>query len=288
MNDIVKEFRKRVLEKVDLMNDRQKALADYFMKHPEKVAFSSIRELESDLGISKATIVRFSRLIGYDGFLELKKSFCDGFQAQLGPIFRYKNILEKGEHTDKKDILNGISRELVNNIERTIHRIDREQYGEAVQLLKKCRGAYTIGHGISSYLSDIAAYLLNRVSIKSYSMVRSGLSFAEQIINLTPDEVIIAFSLPPYSHRTTSAASYAFEKGIKVISVTDKLVNDIVKYSTCVLLVDVESSTISNSITGVVALLYSLATQLSLEMRGKTLETIKSIDHVRREHHSQD
>jgi len=162
--------------------------------------------------------------------------------------------------------------------------IDNVQYKKSIDLLKHANHVYTIGVGISSYLAEIATYLFARVSINSNFMTHGALTFSEQIINLSKDDVIFAFSFPPYSKETIEAAHYAKEKGIKVISVTDKATSKIIQYSDVFLQVSVESITISNSIMPVLVLLYSIITQIGDELKDKTLKTIEAIEHVRKEH----
>jgi len=252
------------------------------VENPQKFALFSVRELEKELKISKSTIVRLAQVLGYDGFYELKSEFLKEIRHNFGPINRYKTFLS--EPHEKLNFIKLIADETVNNIHKTLQLIDKEQYKKALDFLKKANHVYTVGKGISSYLAEIATYLFSRVSINSNFMTQGALEFTEQIINISKDDVIFAFSFPPYSKETIEAARYAHERAIRVISVTDKATSEIVQYSDVVLQVFVESITISNSIMPVLVLLYSIIDQLGDELKDKTLETIEAIEHVRKEH----
>jgi len=220
-------------------------------------------------------------MLGYDGFNELKSEFLKKFRYNLGPINRYKTFLS--EPHEKLNYIQLIADESVINVHKTLHLIDSEQYKKAIDLLKNANHVYTIGMGISSCIAEIATYLLTRVSINSNFMPLGTLTFAEQIINISKNDVIFAFSFPPYSKETIEAACYAKERAIKIISVTDKATSEIVQYSDAYLQVSVESITISNSIMSVLVLLYSIIAQLGDELKNKTLKTIEAIEHVRKE-----
>jgi len=252
------------------------------VENPQKFALFSVRELEKELKISKSTIVRLAQVLGYNGFYELKSEFLKKIRHNSGPINRYKTFLS--EPHEKLDFIKLIADETVNNIHKSLQLIDKEQYKKALDFLKKANHVYTVGVGISSYLAEIATYLFCRVSINSNFMSHGALEFTEQIINISKDDVIFAFSFPPYSKETIEAARYAQERAIRVISVTDKVTNEIVQHSDVVLQVFVESITISNSIMPVLVLLYSIIAQLGDELKDKTLETIEAIEHVRKEH----
>ena len=280
--DKINDLKKRIKHKIPDLTKSQKIIANYIVENPQKLALRSVRDLEKELKISKSTIVRLAQMLGYDGFNELKSELLKEIEHNSGPIFRYKAFLSAPH--EKSNYLQLIADESLINIHRTLQVIDSEQYKKTINLLKNASHVYTIGIGISSCLAEITTYLLTRVSIHSHFMPHGTLTFAEQIINLSKDDVIFAFSFPPYSKETIEAANYAQERGIKTVSVTDKATSKIVQYSDANLQVFVDSITISNSIMSVLVLLYSIVAQLGAELKEKTLETIEAIEHVRKEH----
>jgi len=282
MENTINDLRRRIKYKIAYLTESQKVIANYIVENPQKFVLCSVRKLENELKISKSTIVRSAQALGYNGIYELKSVLSKGIQNNFGPIPRYKTFLS--ESHEKLNFIKLVADETVNNINNTLQLIDNVQYKKSIDLLKHANHVYTIGVGISSYLAEIATYLFARVSINSNFMTHGALTFSEQIINLSKDDVIFAFSFPPYSKETIEAAHYAKEKGIKVISVTDKATSKIIQYSDVFLQVSVESITISNSIMSVLVLLYSIITQIGDELKDKTLKTIEAIEHVRKEH----
>jgi len=282
MQDKLNDVKKRIRRKLADLTKSQKAIANYIVENPHKFALYSIRELEKELRISKSTIVRLAQTLGYKGFYELKAEFLESIRNNLGPLGRYKTFLS--EPHEKVNFIGLIAEETINNIQKTLQLIDQAQYKKALEMLKEARHVYAIGVGISSCLAEMAAYLFNRVSINSSHLTYGPLKFTEKIINISRDDLVFAFSFPPYSRETIEAARYAREKGLKVISVTDKATSEIVQHSDVFIQIFVESITISNSIMSVLVVLYSLIAQLGDELKNKTLETIKAIEHVRKEH----
>ena len=281
MRKNLNDLKKRIKNKIPHLTESQKVIADYIIESPERFVLSSIREIARDSKISKSTIVRLAQALGYNGVYEMKSAFLESIRHELDPIDRYKTFLSNP--TDEKNFLSLIAKETISNINSTLKLIDEEQFKKVVHLLEAANHVHTMGLGISTYLAEFAYYLFSRVSIKSFTM-QNGLTFAEQIVNFERDDVIFAFSFPPYSRETIQAASYAQEKRIKVISVTNKVTSEIVQYSDISLQVAAESITGFNSIGGVMVLLYSLSAQIGKDLRIKTLETIESIQHVRKEH----
>ncbi len=282
MQDKLNDVKKRIKRELENLTTSQKTIANYIVENPKKFALSSLREVEKELKISRSTIVRFAQELGYSGVQELKLDFLEEIRNSFDPLNRYKTFLS--EPHEKLNFINLIADETISNIQKSLQLVDNEQYRKAMHMIKTADHVYTVGLGISSYLAEIATYLLSRVSISSSFMKSGALKFTEQIINISKKAVIFAFSFPPYSRETIEAARYAKERKIKVISVTDKATSEIVRHSDAFMQVSVKSMTISNSIMSVLVLLYSMIAQLGDEFKSKTLKTIEDIEHVRKEH----
>lgn len=280
----IKELKSRIKAKIPNLTESQKIIANYIVENPQKFALSSVRDLEKELNTSKSTIIRLSQALGYDGFQELKNIFLKNIRHELSPFNRFKTFFDENEN--ESDYFKLIAEETMNNITSTLGLNDLEQYNKAINLIKNANQVYFIGNGIATYVAEIASYLFNRVAIRSYSIIPGGTRIAEQLINLKQDDLIFTFSLPPYSEILIQAASYAKEKQLKIISVSDKLTSKIIQYSDVFLQVAVESRTISNSIMALLVLLYSMTEQISHEGKQKTIERIKAVEHVRKEHSS--
>ena len=282
MKNDISDLRQRIKAHIHNLTASQKLVANYIIEKPEKFALSSIRELEEELHISKATIVRLAQRIGYTGFYQLKADFLANARKDLDPINQFKILLS--DPTEKTNHLNLIAEEAVKNINNTLQLIDKTQFQEAIRLLISAKHVYTAGVNISSYLAGIASYMLNRVSINTTPMQHRSLAFDEQVIHLSENDVVFAFSFMPYSPETIQAARYAHERNIKVISVGDKPTSEIVTYSDVFFQVAVKSMTISNSIMSALVLIYAIMSQISYDLKHKTMETIESIEHIRKQH----
>ncbi len=278
----IEAIKLQIKEKLPYLTRSQKLIADYMIEHPQKFALCSLQQLENELKVSKSTIVRLAQSLGYEGFYSLKADFLEEIKNSLEPIERYKKFLSTPH--ERINFVDLIAEETIKNINKTLQLVDRNQYDKALNLIKKANHIYFIGMGISSCLAEIANYLFNRAALSSSFMPYGALKFTEQIVGLSRKSLIFAFSFPPYSRETINAARYAQSKGIKVISITDKITNEISRYSDACIQVAVESITISNSIMSVLVIIYALIAELGNEFKNKSLKTIRDLEKVRKEY----
>ncbi|MGD8782237.1 MAG: MurR/RpiR family transcriptional regulator [Ignavibacteria bacterium] len=282
MQEDLQKLKERIRSQIPNLTESQKLIANYIVENTQKFALSSIREIEEELNTSKSTIVRLAQVLGYNGFQELKYTFLKKIRTDLDPVNRYKLYLSSTE--TESNYLETIAHESLENINATLQVIDQSQYKKAVKLIESSEYVYTLGHGISAYLADLTSHLLNSVAIKSTKLRYGGITFAEEIVNIGKKDLIIALTFPEYSDETIEACSYAHKKGIKIIAITDKMTNEIIQYSDVHLQALAESQLSSSSIISPMMLLYSLCAQIGYDLKNKTLKTIDSIAHVRKEH----
>ena len=160
----------------------------------------------------------------------------------------------------KDDLLTSVANVDINNINDTLTLIDRENFNGAVDLILKSKKVYTAGLGISYLLAEILSYQLTQVAIDAAVFRHTDSIFQEQILFLGKDDLIIAFSFPPYSKETVEAAKFACQRGIKVISITNKNASPITFYSSESLVVKSENMLFTNSFAAISVLINAIAT----------------------------
>lgn len=282
MNEHIQFIKARIKESLSKLSDNQKIIANYIIENPEIIALSSIRDLESTLGTSKTTIVRLTQALGYSGFQELKGELLSAMRRELDPIHRFKSRLN---HNDVgEDGIAQIADQTMRNINTSLELFNQEDFNKALAMIKKAKTIHTMGVAISSHLAEITAYLFKRVTLDARAMTYGAMNFSEQIINMSDQDLIIAFSFPPYSDPTIKAAEYAREKDLNLIAVTDKPTSQIVAYSDLFFQVAVHGDTMANSIMAPLVLIYAMAAQIGLQLKQQTIRTIESIEHVRKKH----
>ncbi len=282
MKENIDDLKARILRESQRLTESQKKIANFILQNPQILALSSVRDLEAQLGTSKATIVRLAQALGYSGFQEMRKAMLLGMRKELDPLQRFKTIINGDK--EKQSFFELIAEQSKINLEQTLKTLNPEDFKKAVSLIKKSNYVFTMGMAMSQFLAQITAYLLNRVSVKAFALTYGPLNFSEQIINIDKKDLIIAFSFPPYSPETIKAAEYAKEKEIPVVAITDKPTGQILPFSDIYFLTQVDSVTMSNSIMAPLALIYALAAQVGADLKSKTIKTIQAIDHVRKEH----
>jgi len=268
LNELIKQ-------KLDTFSSTEKRIAAFFLESQNEIAFMSIHNLADKLNVGRATILRFSHKLGFKGFLQLKKELAKNINSNLAPLEKYRVMIE--ESAIGFNTINLIAENEVSNINYIINNYDKKAFKTAVNILCSAKYVYVIGFDLTSFLAGITSYLLKRVGLKSFPVTLGGLSHMDSLANLDPEDVLIAFSLPPYSKQTIDAAKFVKEQKAKVISFTNHSTTPITAHSDVSLLIKTDSKILANSLSGPLVLIYSLIDEIAKKNKRHSVEVMNKI-----------
>ncbi|MDY0232219.1 MAG: MurR/RpiR family transcriptional regulator, partial [Candidatus Saccharicenans sp.] len=250
-----------ILSRYSFLSSKEKKVADYILQNLHLAFSLPINSLAEKSDVSSATVVRFSQNLGFSGFQELRTRMFEEVKEEINPEERFKLFVPDGNAV--KTVIKVAENE-VKNINVTIDNISPRLFKEFIEKLRKSSYINTLGIGISSILARLAAYLLNQAGLKTHFLQKEEHYFLEKLINLNKREAILAFSFPPYSKETISAAKFCYERGITCLAITDKPGAPLAKYSHSILTANTKNIMFTNSIAAVVVLLNAIATEVAL------------------------
>ena len=95
---------------------------------------------------------------------------------------------------------------------------------------------------------------------------------------LTPRDLLITFSFPPYSRQTVEAAELAHQKNIPVISFSDNKTSPVAQFSTHMLIAKTDNILFTNSLGAISMLINALVTEIALTEENKVLAGLENIE----------
>ena len=272
----MQNIQKSIMKKLPEYSKNQRLLANFILENLQTIPLLSVNDLAAKAGVSSATVVRFSRVLGYQGYLEFRNHMLELLKETLSPAEKFKATLSKKE--EYHDSLHKIAHQVVQNINHSLQQNSLQEFKHIITHLREAENIHCIGLGISKYLAEIMAYQLKLYLKRSFAMSGDSLSFAEQMILLSPKDLLIAFSFPPYSRQTLEAAQLASQMKIPVVSFTDKKTAPIVQYSLHVLIAKTDNILFTNSLGAISMLMNALVTEIALTEEKKVLKGLQKID----------
>ncbi len=253
------DFMKNISQNYDGFTNSHKIVADFMMDNLDYIAFATLEDLASKVGVSTTTVIRFARVLGYDGYSEMQKAIQE-------------NIKNKVALPDRLDVSgqlpgNGLLKDSfandIRNIEETFSNISEEVLGEAIQMISGADTVYVLGMR-SSYA--LAHYMFSRIAQlrENVRLIQStGMFFPEEMTSAKEGDVCIAYLFPRYSKTTANIISWFRMHGIKIILFTTQSPSAVDVYGDVLLPCSVMGISYKNSFAAPLCLINYIAAALA-------------------------
>jgi len=275
------EFIKFIQNKKDSLTNNQQKFAKYVVDHLNKIAISTIKDLSMESDVSSATIVRFSKQLGFSGFnrlqKEIKKTIFGEELSYTGRIERVSLGTVKEENIFLSSIFNDkkcLDNILVNNSVR--------KFEEAVELLLKANKIYFHAVRSSSYVANLFNHFFKQLNPNTVNLVNS-INFFEEVVNISSSDLLISINFPRYAEEGIRVVNFTKRKKAKVILITDSNLAPNAEKADILFLFEYKSLSFFNNYIGVVVLINALLTGLVIKNKTKYYERLKSIDDLERQ-----
>ncbi|MBE0449572.1 MAG: MurR/RpiR family transcriptional regulator [Clostridia bacterium] len=209
----------RIRQQYITLSKSHKKIADYILSNYDKVAFMTASSLGKKVNISESTVVRFAGSIGYDGYPELQRELQESIKSKLTTVQRFE--MSKGHN--ESDYLTKIMMGDIDNIRHTIDHVDVDMINTFISKMIGARKVHILGLRSSSILANYLGFYLNFILPDVHVIRETAQDVYDQLLNMTSDDVLIAFSFPRYSKRTYDCVEYAIANLIPILGVTDGL-----------------------------------------------------------------
>ncbi|MDR3076769.1 MAG: MurR/RpiR family transcriptional regulator, partial [Synergistaceae bacterium] len=223
-----------------------------------------------ELQVSKAQLVRVARVLGFDGYSELKANLQKTILEQVNPAA----LLVKA--ADMKDELPEKILQVEHaNIDDTWTQMDISKTAEFCGLVENSRMNAFVGWGISSLVMELAYMRFCVMGLPAVLMKRGSLSIVEQMRNISKDSLIFVCEMPSYAVDVTEAVAEGHAKGARVITITDSPAAPVCRYASLSFFVSSTSPTFGSSIIGPVFLVHLLTSSLVVHMGESAREALE-------------
>ena len=255
----------KIGKQVNQMTKSQKTVANYLLFNMDKLLFFTADELAKAANVSTATVVRFARELDFEGYTDMQKA------ARLRFHDREEEPEDLPQSSPEEDsseyLLEKSFRQDIQNLKRTFQDLSREDLERACTLLKTSRRVYLVGMRISRSMATYAYINWGMLRKGVHLIHNEGLDYAEELIEINSEDLIVAFWAPRYNRATYQMLSHAKRQKASVLLITNREFNLTMEEGDfdVILRCCMENSSYQSSFVAPVTLVNYLTRQLELE-----------------------
>ncbi len=244
-------------------------LAEAVLANPEAAVFSSVTALADAAQVGEATVLRFCRTLGCNGFQEFKLLLS---RELVQPEENFSGKAEAGD--DLATLRSKLLTANVAALQETANLLSIAQVEKAVTLILKARRVVFFGVGISGQTAADAASKFLRVGILSQAVPDPHLGAMSAAL-LGPGDVAVGFTNSGSTRDTVDILQIVKERGASAVAITSMARSPITKVADVVLLAAARDTPLQGgSLAAKIAQLYVidlLLTAVALRSRDTAL-----------------
>lgn len=271
-------FKSRIQSNFDQFTTAEKKLANYIIGHPEEIVNDSAMELAGKVGVSPATVIRFSKSCGFMGYSDLKTSVWRELTTE-NRNFKPGDLSERDSLGTLKQKMMGYHLQVAQSV---LANWNEESYLHAADVILKSKDIFVVGYGGSKAAAVALVDLLFLLDLPcdmwedpSFASMRIG--------RIDANSTVIGITFTGRYFDTVQMLKLAKSKKATTIGITGFMDSELIKYSDIVLNTNLPeeeylSSTISARISemAVIEVLFSI---LALRT-GKKEENLRYNDEI--------
>jgi RpiR family carbohydrate utilization transcriptional regulator len=222
VNETDQETSPGILEQIHVryneFSPTERRIADWFLKNTNNATLLTISEIAEHCGVSEATIFRFCRQFGANGFREFRHILTREVACQ--PVVRDRN--ESHGDIDISDDTFTVAQKVawanIESLYEALDKLDCVEVDRAVNALLAAKTINIYGEGSSGVIADDAEYRLLRVGLPVQHYT-SHMAYVTSAL-LTSEDATIAISHSGRTREMVESQRVAKNAGAKTICIT--------------------------------------------------------------------
>jgi DNA-binding MurR/RpiR family transcriptional regulator len=268
---------RQILTKVNSLNGAQKRLGHYLQTDSSALLLSNVSDLARTVGVSKATVVRFAKSLGYKGFPEFRRDIQQEMRRKLRAADRMEETF--AELDNDENILAKLIKRDTQLLEETLQAASFPDFHKAVEIILRARKVFLIGLNASMALAYLLHFRLVRVKKDAHWIFHTGgTSLLEQLAFMGEADVLIAIDFLQVPREVQTALQHAKKVGAPILGITDFPTSPIARAADVCLYAKRGLHTTVNSLTPAFSLVNALAIAVSWAKKGDSIKALTDLD----------
>lgn len=207
----------RIHEKQSRLTDSERKIAEVLLQNQGIIETHSATELAKLAGVSKATVARFFRSLGYADFEEVRLQARDERNRtqpyRQSETFTQQTVLGRsiGDHMDLE----------LRNLTRTFEELRSDRLSGIAKILSGAPRVWFLGFGAEDGVARVGRALFSKLRHEVHYLNGTGQDWSGELAMTGPRDALILLTLEPRPKLMRSILAYARTSRMRIITVTD-------------------------------------------------------------------
>ena len=254
----------------------EQKIVDFLMQSSSELVLLSIHDISTRLGVSEATISRFTRHVGYQDFKELKADLLNQIEETKSPAEKLSASLLQ----DNSSLL-GMLRYQQFCIEKTMAHLEESYVSSIVDTMVSSRRIFLFGKGAASSLAELLRFRLSRFGMDVTLFPAGGSEVFETLNFIQKEDFIILFGFQRTPVEAGVILKHCRGLGCKTLLITSRMLDDSDHTADYQLFVYRGQPKEYHSMAAPVALLDALVILIAARLSSSATDALENLHHLK-------
>ena len=217
----------QILDNYSSFPKQQRKIADFILTNISEVIYYPVARISQDIGVSNASIVRFAKLLGFEGFPEFREALFKYYKDIFSPSERVKHLIKDFDNSEIN--YRSITEKEIHYLQKSISAIDDARFLGTVDLICGARRVHILGTGPNEMLGLHLAFRLRRFKVDVYHHRVGDMRLLEELLALDENDIGIAYNFYRTAEDLKVFINVMKRNNIPVVLITDIMTPIIVK-----------------------------------------------------------
>ncbi|MBU5434091.1 MurR/RpiR family transcriptional regulator [Pseudoflavonifractor sp. MSJ-37] len=256
---------------------KEQTIRDYIKANSGEIIHMSIGEVAEQCGVSEASLVRFSKKLGFKGFQALKIFVA---QDTIAPALQFYEEMSPDDTADS--IARKVFRSYANTLNETLAVLDPQKAEAAAELIASARRVVFFALGGSENVAEDAVNKFLRIGIPAYAYTDANMQRMAAAM-MGEGDTAVAISHSGATLSTIESLAIAKQNGARTVVITNHSRSPILEYGdVCLFTSARETLYRGESFASRIAQLTILDTLLTMIFREHDAECYENLQKTRR------
>ena len=269
------QLAQRIGQHLTRMSPGLQRVAEYVLRHYDRVSFLPAARLGQLIGVSETTVVRFALALGYSGYAPFQETVQEIVKSQLTTV-------ERLELTAGRDSAENIASRIVEadieNLRLTLRDLDESAFRAAVSAIVEARRILVVGFrgaaSLALFLGLNLNWILGNVKVAGFT----AQDLWEDLVHLGRSDLVVGISFPRYTNATVRAIAEGQKQGCKIVVLTDSVLSPLSQCADVVLAARHTVPSYADSFVAPLSVINALLAAVSAADKPRTTRELRRLE----------
>jgi len=201
------------------LTPKQRKIAAYLRGNYREAVFHSLARAASEAGVSEASIIRFARALGYDGFSDMQAAIQEYVSASMQTtVERYRSFDHTGGAGTMWESLTETNVRILQSLPQLVSPMEAEEFAST---LKQYSRILVTGFESTAAFAEYTSYYLSRAGYPAETVTEKSGNLYPLLQRTGEDTLVLSLMVARYPGAVVQFCRSCCEKGARLAVISD-------------------------------------------------------------------